>query len=535
MSKYNLLGKEITFSKAEDNFYELQNFLWEATNKIQKAYDLWYEEQSNIANVINKSENFVNEVINREVLTPIYPKLAKDYEMYGVGKDEYIRSCMDTSAIDNILENAIEIYNNIQEQLEAEIEEREFENEMRKAGQISFGIGDSIKNAASNAVHGIAKGSGNASSRETADRRKQKLYKDVKEPLWSAIKDIIVTVITNYQTFVNNKIPGCIVSNFSYDNSIAYLDNAKSIPEKRDELIVEAFKSCPWNYEMYKYIFEQYSYERRNILELAKYYGVSLTNEVDAILRSEYVGNAKTDESAALIAKSKIKNMMLEWGVEKSVVIDEIEIDCLERLTADYKTATEERCNELKELLVTYDAHSDNKKSYFERIQKRIEEIWSKEDGEIFDNYLMQADILSSKAIEEGKAYIKEKGRTADSEKYYKALEACTLSNIKKARLFNLLNKTPASMWIFKLLGIVLIIFGWIYAALVEELTFIDTLPLLLGVAYQIFYVHIKKKWTIITIKGAVVNPIITLSQKEFESKCANSTKEINTSNNNKK
>lgn len=535
MSKYNLLGKEITFSKAEDNFYELQSFLWEATDKTKKAYALWYEAQGNIANIINNGEHFVDEIINQEVLTPLYPKLAKDYEIYGVGKDEYIRTCMDTSAIDNILKNAIEIYNNIQEQLEAEIEEREFENEMRKAGQISFGIGDSLKNAASNAVHGIAKGNGNASSREAANRRKQKLYKDIKEPLWSSIKDIIVTVITNYQTFVNNQIPGCIAANFSYDNSIAYLDNAKSVPEKRDELIVEAFRSCPWNYEMYKYIFEQYSYERRNILEIAKYYDVSLTDEVDAYLRSEYVGNAKTDENAALIAKAKIKNTMLEWGVERSIVIDEIEIDCLERLTADYKTATEERCNELKEILETYDAHSDNKKSYFERIQKRIEEIWAKEDGEIFDNYLMQADILSSKVIEEGKAYIKEKGRTSDSEKYYKALEACTISNIKKARLFNLLNKTTVSMWIFKLLGIVLIIFGWIYAAFVEELTFIDTLPLLLGVAYQIFYINIKKKWTIITIKGEVVNSIITLPHKEFESKRANSAKESNTYNNNNK
>ena len=202
---------------------------------------------------------------------------------------------------------------------------------------------------------------------------------------------------------------------------------------------------------------------------------------------------------------------------------------------ARFQSMSLEGLHMLKEQLEKYDAHADNKKTYFERIQKRIEEIWAKEDGEIFDNYLMQADILSSKVIEEGKAYIKDKGRTADSEKYYKAFETCTLPNIKKARLFYLLSKTTISMWIFKLLGIALIAFGWIYVAFVEELTFVDTLPLLAGIAYQIFYMHIKKKWTLITIKGTVINPIITLSQKEFEVKCANAVKEDNAPNNDNK
>ena len=133
----------------------------------------------------------------------------------------------------------------------------------------------------------------------------------------------------------------------------------------------------------------------------------------------------------------------------------------------------------------------------------------------------MQANILSPSVIEEGKAYIKENGRTAEAEKYFKALEACTLSNIKKARLFHSMNKTTVSMWTFKLLGIVLIAFGWAYAAFVEDLTFVDTLPVLIGITYQVFYMLIKRKWTVITVRGTVVNPIITLSKKEFKDLCA--------------
>lgn len=535
MSKFTLLGKEITFSKAEDNFCDLQFLLWKELDEAKASYDSWYKAQNGIVEVVNNSESFFKKIIESSILTRLYDFLAKEYQLYGISKSEYIRVCSDTSALDPICENAIEIYSEIEEQLQEEIEERAYNEEIRRAGQISFGIGDTLKNAASNAAHGIAKSSGNASSREHANKNKAELYSAVKEPLWDALKESIITTVSNHQDFVNKRTPDTIISYFDRETSDAYLDNAQSIKDKREEFLVEAFKKCPWNYSIHSYVFNTYPSERRNIIGIASHYGVSLTHEIDAVLRAEYAGKAKTDESEALMAKGKIKQMMSEWGVEASVVIDEIEVDCLERLTAGYQNATEERCNELKQQLEKYEACEDNKKPYFERIKNRIEEIWAKEDGEIFDNYLMQANILSPGVIEDGKAYIKEKGRTADADKYFKALETCSLSNIKKARLFHSLNKTNLSMWTFKLLGIVLIVFGWIYAAFVEDLTFFDTLPLFAGIAYQIFYMHIKKKWTIITIKGAVVNPIITLPQKEFNVLCADITKDSNTSNSNSK
>ena len=526
MSKYIFLGKEITFSKAEDNFYNLQVFLWKTLDDYKITYNSWHKTQDNILNVINKSETFFKEIIESELLSHLYSDLAKEYQIYGISKSEYIRFCSDISALNGVCDEVIEIYNNIEEQLQEELDERAYNEEIRRASQISFGIGDTLKNAASNAAHGIAKSSGNSNSREKASKRKAKLYNDVKEPLWEALKQSIVASITNHQNFVNEKCPDSIVSYFDRESSDAYLDNAKNIEEKRKEFLIEAFKKCPWNYEVHSYVFNTFPSERRNIIEIATHYDIDLTNDINTILRLEYTGNAKTNEIEALKAKEKIKNMMSEWGVEKSIVIDEIELDCLERLTSDYKTATEERCNELKQQLEKYDALTDNKKTYFERIEKRIEEIWAKEDGEVFDNYLMQANILSSEAIEEGKVYIKQKGRTADSEKYYKALEACTVANIKKARIFHALNKTTILKWVFKLLGIGLITFGWIYGAMVEELTFVDSLPLLVGIAYQIFYVHVKKKWMTITVKGSVVNPIITIPQKEFKAKCTNIAKE---------
>lgn len=426
MSKYILLGSEIEFSKAEDNFYNLQSFLWKAKNEIEVIYKSWYQNQESIANVINNCESFTKKTIESKVIYPLYSTLAEDFQLFGIGKEDYVETCFDISAIYSVRSDAIDVYNDIQEQLEAEIEEREFNNEVRKAGQISFGVGDSIKNAASNAAHGIANSSGNASSREAANKKRGALYNEFREALWEAIKESIVTCIENHRDFVNDAVPNSILSGFDRDSAEAYLENAKKFPENRKELLVKSFMKCPWNEEIYKYIFSVYPEERKNIIAIASNYEVSLMSEVNNILKSHYSQAAKNDENLALEAKAKIKQIMFDLGVEESSVIDEIENDCLERLVVGLVTADEKQCNEMKEKIDKYDALTRNKKSFFDRITHRLETIWAKEDGEIFDNYLLQANILSEKAVEDGKAYIKEKKRTKSADIYMTAFEHCT-------------------------------------------------------------------------------------------------------------
>ena len=529
MSSYNLLGRKIEFSKAEDDFYELQSFLWESSHNFENEYVEWYKAQGTILNVLNNEENFITQTMEKIVLTPIYPNLAKKYELYGVSKTDYIAACLDISATDDICENAIEIFNNIQEQLQDELDERAYNEEWRKAGQVSFGIGDSLKNAASNAAHGIAKSSGDASSRDKANSRKNKLYNDIKEPLWNAIKDSIFATITNYQTFVNEHMPDSIISYFDTEQSYAYLENAKNIEAKREELLVEAFRKCPWNYEVYKYIFEQYSFERRNILEIAATYDVNLTKVVNTILRSEYSSKAKANEELAIKAKAKVYALMNEWGIKDSPVIDEIENDCLDRLTVDVENADEARCNEIKGQLEKYDALERNKKKYFQKITERIEGIWAKEDGEIFDNYLMNTNILSSSEIQKGVSLVQERGRTAEAKKYLTAFQTCSKrENVSKARTYQALNKKESVLSLLKYIGYVIISLGVILMLVVgfsesldedsaSTLAWSGIIFIAIGAIYQYGISKLKKIWEIITVNGTVINPALTMSKKEFE------------------
>ena len=529
MSKYVLLGKNVVFSDAEDNYYELQEFFSKQLSGLYDAYKSWYTTQGGAANVINNIETYFKDTVEKLILIPLYPTLAKKYSIFGISQSEYISICKDISGLYSIRSEAIEIYEDIQACMEAEIAKREEDEEWRKAGQISFGIGDSLKNAASNAAHGIAKSSGNASSRNKANERKSKLYNEIKEPFWDALIDSLNISLTNHMNLINEKVPNSIGADFSKERSEAYLDNAKSLPEKQVELLVDAFKSCPWNSNVYSFIFEHYSDERKNLIAISKNYNVDLTSEIDAAFRALYTPEAKKTEEIAVKVKAEILNIMADWNVKNSVVIDEIETDCLHRIVNGVQNATEEDCNKMKAAVEVYDALDKNKAEFFKMITTRIEEIWAKEDGEVFDNYLMNANILSSYETQEGVKLVQDRGRTEDAKKYLKAFQTCTdKKNVQKARTYQTISKKDSFLSIVKYIGYGFIILGVIlllsvgFSETMDEDTatansWCGILSIAAGVIYQRVINKMKKTWEDITVNGTVINPALTMSKEEYE------------------
>lgn len=576
MSKYTLLGKEIVFSKAEDNYYELQAFFTKKIEGLYETYNGWYEMQQGASNVINNIESYFKHNVEELILKPLYPTLAKDYSIFGVSQSEYYGYCLNISKLDDILEDAIEVYNNIKECRDAEIAEREEEEEWRKAGQISFGIGDSLKNAASNAAHSVAKSSGNATSREEANERWRKLYNDMRDPFWDALVDSLNISLTNHMHFVNAKKPNSINADYDKERSEAYLDNATNIPEKRASLLVEAFKACPWNEAVYTYIFKNYPDERKNLIEISKHYGINLSEEITAVFKALYTKEAKGSEQLAIEAKSKIKAIMKDWGISHNVVIDEIENDCLARMIEGLNSANKSRCNDLKSKIKNYDALESNKKSFlkniddrideiekeeltiitigietaneiqcnkmkeeilkidaleknkemfFKKIELRIKQIWAKEDGEVFDNYLMNANILSSCEINEGIKFVQDKGRTDDAKKYLTAFQTCKeRKNVQKARLYQSIGQ---AIYVVKYIGYAFIAIGillLLYIGFSEELTedasfsisWSGVIAIAVGIGYNVLLGNLKKIWEAITVNGKVINPALTMNNEEF-------------------
>ena len=102
----------------------------------------------------------------------------------------------------------------------------------------------------------------------------------------------------------------------------------------------------------------------------------------------------------------------------------------MQKLCADIASADETECNRKNAVIAENDFLSDILEPFQNKIKNRIEEIWSAEDGQIFDNILINTDISNTQAISDSIAYIEESGRTEHKNRYIEALKNFTPQNI---------------------------------------------------------------------------------------------------------
>ena len=131
----------------------------------------------------------------------------------------------------------------------------------------------------------------------------------------------------------------------------------------------------------------------------------------------------------------KNKAAYLERVSERLIAIWNEELSAL---CAGYEQADEATCGDMKAAVQAHDAPEEQKEPFLNRLQQRVEEIWSAEDGALFEKLYLATDITDSDAVAKTLEEIKQAARTAASERYISALETCTEKEIHKARLFRL-------------------------------------------------------------------------------------------------
>lgn len=528
MSTYTILGQTVEFSPAADRFCKLQFFAWEAARKAAADFDTWYIKCGEIHAVLDSYWTEVKKVVVQHIITPLYNTLSRDYQVYNVSAEAYRKSCLDLSEAYDVYEMAVDIYNNIIDQLEEEREYREY----RKASRAEvigggFGLGGALKgmatagaiNMATGAAHSIANAIGNASSEGDATERKKELYREAREPFRDAVERCVLATAYQHIEVVNSYSDKQITSCFDREQSSALFESAMKVPGKRDQLLVESFTLCPWFYKIYPYIFKNYPNERKNIITISKDFHYDLTKEIDELLGQEYTAAAKKSETLAQEAKSRIKAIMLELGITESVVIDQIESDCLARICHNLAQASEEKCNVMLQTVKAYDALPKNKQSYIDQINARIEAIWAKEDGDIFDNYLLQLDILNPQAVKEGIAFVKTRGRTDDKKKYLNALESFNYKKIKFTRWYRFCANPGILGIIIKYIGFAVALYGLYQFVDKWEWSFwTQIFPMVAGIGWECFiFFGLKESWDLMTINGKVIHPVLTVSNAKFE------------------
>jgi len=556
MLKYDLLGQTVIFEDAAERYYDM----WYASNQAclaaSQRFSAWYKQCGNIQAVLDGYLPFTESLLDQLAFRPLFGQLTA-CEIYDISEESYWKCCIGLGESETALETVEKQYNAILKRQNAEKEYRAD----RKAGRSHYKSYTSfhsdywlrnqaeagMKNLASFAGHTLWNAVGNSGSAISASMDKSALYKSsaTQDALLNGLLADLFTAYYAHIDFLNERMDNYIQSTFDEDKSTALFENAKKLPEKQNELLLQAFVLCPWNEELMKYIFIHFPKDRKATYVAAQRFSVDLSNTVEEILSQEYTEEAQSSEQAAQAAKERILAYMREYGVSESSTLDRLETDCLQRLCERYQTADEETCNQLADKVHQYPAQEKLKRPFFERLQKRIESIWleeltqacqgydtanesacegiitalkahkapdvlkapflkkvqtriesiwSAEDGEIFDNLYVKTDITDPKAVVEAVSYVQSKGRTDSSKKYLDALNACTPKNIELAQLYQTTNRYKS----YIIVAIVCLI-----------ATFAFIVPILIAIPLFIKAWSMKKAWKLLTINGAMIHPAL--------------------------
>ena len=618
MSTYILFGQQISFSEAQDRYSRLVSAYINALFATTTEFTTWYHACGSIEKVLQGYVSEADRLISKYVDGPLYEQLL-DLEIYDVGKETYRDNCMVLEPAQTACRRFKGLIQKVNDAKDAEIEYRESrkQNRSRVVGG-GFGLGGALKGMATagaiNAVtgmgHSVVNAFGNVGSSLSAASSKYSIYKDEEtfNCLCAALADCLGSTFSAHIQIVNERKPHCIDVFSDSDRAEALLENAKRFPDKAQHLLLEAFKQDPASFDLLQYIFLNYRRERKNVLTIAKSFGISLSDTITSILSQEYTADAKTDESKAQAARKRILSLMDEMGLSESETLDQLEQDCLDRVVANYSAnaascdeilnrirdytaseknkqaiikkhliwqlgaeyhveftpeeveaviapeytqearastpaaesakkqilykmsvmgaqqsttldqlesdcvarlctnythADEKTCDAMLEKIRAYPAQEKIKELYLKKVQGRIEEIWSAEDGEIFDNLYLKTNIEDQSQKDAAIAYIKEKGRTSSSSKYLNAVTNCTPGNIKKAVAYVSWNLCMA------ISAAILIIVSAVLLVAFDADIYLCMIPILVGASLLYFRSKLKKIWNTLTIQGTIFHPQI--------------------------
>lgn len=517
MVRYTLFGNPIAFDDGAERFFDLQHQNWTARDRALEEFSKWYQKCADIGVVLAQYRKFGGDLVEKFALKPLFSTLA-DSGIFDVSRESYRHTCLDMTDIDEALRGIQDQYKQIERTQAAQEEYRQARKDSRSRWQGGgFGLSGALKGAAeagalnmvSGLGHSMVNAVGNAGSAAAAASSKQALFKSqgTADTLFRGIESSLREAYQSHMELVNGrKGAGYICSKFNFDRSSALFENAKKLPERRIELLVQAVALCPWNQELMKYLFLEFPKERREVCSIAKRFHVDLSEQYEEIFSREYTEEAHESEEAAQQARERILQLMKEYSTIESTTLDQLEHDRLEILCAGVEQADEARCNELKKLVEDYKAMKRNKEPFLEQIQARIQEIWSKEDCEAFDALYERTDLLNPEAVKATQAYIEQNGRTDDAKGYLDALGACTPDTIRAAKLYQHKSR-PRLFRVLLWFSFAMFVLNWVWfeAGVLPGIGF-----LVLWLSFVVQRFNLSEAWDKLTLKGRVLHPTVT-------------------------
>lgn len=331
MSSHMLFDTAIHFNHSEDRVCDIYKTYWEARRQTEKLFADYYASCGSIVQVLETFEDASISIFSEATLSPFFEKLT-EYHIYDVSQSTLCEKCIDMTSAYNAYDAVANSYNRIvadQEDAKAYRADRKV-NRGRFVGG-GFGTDGAIKgmvtagswNLASGAAHSMVNAVGNIGSSIFASSEKKKLYNSAstKKSLLEGLLDSVFSFFDKYTNYLNDYMEEqkdrinstglkssfdfnltddfftmdiCFFEfTYSSDRSNALLDNAQKLSDKQQELLCEAFRACPWNYNLLRFIFINYDTQRAAIWDISKKYGVNLSDSIEEVLSKQYPDEAQ--------------------------------------------------------------------------------------------------------------------------------------------------------------------------------------------------------------------------------------------------
>lgn len=353
MTSYNIAGQILEISTAEENYRQYTLMMGKYIKNVRSDFQSWYSKQDGVKEVYDNWKYIVQELFG-----PISDKgveILNQHEIYTMNSDMLLDECVKGCLADF----ADAVYDLMDEVDEIECSQKEAQEyrRQRKANRsraigIGFGVGDAIKeaaiagtkNAVSGTAHSLVNAVGNAGSAIAAGVNKYEIYSKNKELLTELMYQAVDTFCDNIRIFLEEQtdLEFKYVTVSEANQAKAILENYQSgkIPEeKKFEHILKALRLAPYNFEIYKAVWNDYGDQTGDLLRMSDYFGKPLrkyvydiaTRECDSIFQehcSEYLASGNPI-MAAVKCEEVIKNAydaIMEYVCVHNLEKDKVDI-----------------------------------------------------------------------------------------------------------------------------------------------------------------------------------------------------------------
>lgn len=555
LQSFPLFKQELHLNSKMAEYAKMDGFFQDLAHSAKQDFHRIYDSMRNLDNLMNNCSEKVMSIYQDKAARCV--KYLVDRGIYSYREKDFICTDYFVKCFEPLIDKYLSIV--------SDQEEKERYRELRKqtrgrmvgislGGGISGAIKASVQAGAVNAATGMAHSAvnsvGNMFSSIGAEINKGTIYRDPSTV--KALENAVYMDVYSMSVFMFLYLhkAGIILIGPTDENqntAMGIFENLQNLPSSENtgkgyEMAFQMFDMNPFVPGYYDYCIQRFPAEQDHLLDVAAYLQINLMHHAESIITSIFNNSSCSTEEQTLDLKKKLSIYQDQLNVNSSkamIAVDEklhqfdieartfagklydtrelkqaVENDfsILGETYTGIKWATEEVCTSYREGLLKEQGmhYPEVVQMYLDKIDKRIKEIWRKEDKGVLDEIFLKTDIYDMEAKQRSIQEITKIGRTEEKHAYIEALNMLNKKNIKFVQ---------TNIKIVKPVLIVIMVFVAIACgmALFPEGLLISLILIVFVILWISIEIVAEERWKKMTLNETLIHPALTPIQNKIK------------------